>query len=146
MGGHASQQHVGELGQALPSLLLFIPSLLPLSLLSIFDSPLHLFIPSLLHLFLLHVPTCVASILSSLDFSLPLFIPSLLPVYVYICPSKCSYWVSAPSEDEMQSWVGMLQTLYHHNRTHQPGTPGRIIPVLPPIILIPLKFPIIPTT
>ena len=21
----------------------------------------------------------------------------------------------------MQSWVGMLQTLHHHNRTHQPG-------------------------
>ena len=83
--------HVGELGQALPSLLLFIPSLLPLFLLSIFDSPFHLFIPSLLHLFFLQVPTCVSSILSSLDFSLPLFIPSLLPVYVYICPSKCSY-------------------------------------------------------
>ena len=59
----------------------------------------------------------------------------------------------------MQSWVGMLQMLHHHNRTHQPGRavslktpplragrPGQIIPVLPPIILIPLKFPIIPTT
>ena len=36
----------------------------------------------------------------------------------------------------MQSWVGMLQTLYHHNRDHQPGRPGRIIPVLSPIILL----------
>ena len=28
--------------------------------------------------------------------------------------------LSAPSEDEMQSWVGMLQTLQHHNRTRPP--------------------------
>ena len=31
------------------------------------------------------------------------------------------FLLSTPSEDEMQSWVGMLQTLHHHNRTHQPG-------------------------
>ena len=51
--------------------------------------------------------------------SLSTFLPHLFEVHT----SERTFLLSAPSEDEMQSWIGMLQTLKQYARNPSPPAP-----------------------
>ena len=61
----------------------------------------------------------------SLSLPLPPSLPSLtLPHMFEVHTPERVFHLSAPSEDEMQSWVGMLQTLKLYARQHSPTQGG----------------------